>query len=246
MIEPLRSQYLAALGIESYVPRFILPGAKTSEPCEWLETPAESENPAALLGEEVMAEQPRAEKIALEQPASETIQRTPMIEPLSARSVRSTEKPQVKEAPAAQQNVGPQFALSIVLAGGGILLIDAAPTSNAERTAYQKLLNNMLPALRPAAVQYVLDIFIWPLTRQPKVPRDADAAIETLAAYLNKQIKQRSIDTVLLLGEAAQQWCTFDEGDVRIVKSSSLLACVQDPALKRPLWNDIRHLAENS
>ncbi|MFT3930252.1 MAG: hypothetical protein QM709_08145 [Spongiibacteraceae bacterium] len=238
MIEPLRSQYLAVLGIENYVPRFVLPYAKLSEPCEWLDASIESAMPAVLVDENVIAES------AVEQNAlsEKSVQRAPIIGAEIKRPSRVVENSTAK-ASAAQGEAGPQFALSVVLAAGGILLIDAAPASSAERTAFQALLNNMLPALRPAAAQYVLDIFLWPMTKQPKISRDADAAKETLSAYLNKQIKQRAIDVVLLLGEAAQQWCVL-ENEVRVIKSSSLLACVKDPALKRPLWNDIRHIAE--
>lgn len=243
MLEPLRSQYLAALGIDSYVPRFMLPGAKLSEPCAWLEAPAEIPNLSVPIEANAAAGQPLVEKNIPEKSASAVVSRTPLIEPVVQRPARISENVSAK-SPTAQHEAGPQFALSIVLAGGGILLIDAAPASSAERSAFQKLLNNMLPALRPAAVHYVLDIFIWPLTRQSKVPRDAEAAIETLAAHLSRQIGQRGIDTVLLLGETAQRWCAFLENELRTVKSSSLLACVQDPALKRPLWNDIRHLAD--
>ncbi len=242
MIEPLRSQYLAALGIENYVPRFILPGAKLSESCEWLDAPIETANSTEIVNESTI-EPARDGKSA-----SIVVQRTPIIEPAARRPLRTSENSEIKAPNAQSERVAnsqpePQFALSIVLAAGGILLIDAAPASNAEHAAFQKLLSNMLPALRPAAAQYVLDSFVWPLTRQPKIPRDAEAAKETLSAYLNKQIKQRAIDVVLLLGEAAQQWCIF-ESEVRVIKSSSLLACAKDPALKRPLWNDIRHLAE--
>jgi hypothetical protein len=253
MIEPLRSQYLAALGIENYAPRFILPGAKLSEPCAWLEIP-DSDSPNHALVDEsastdkTLGEKNIAEKIVSEKAASESAQRTPGIDTTVKRPSRLDEPPRHNQTgsgkiPNAPVETGPQFALSIVLATGGILLIDNAPASSAERSAFQQLLNNMLPALRPAAAQYILDIFLWPLTRQPKIPRDAAAAKETLSAYLQKQIGQRSIDTVLLLGEAARQWCVF-ESNVRVIESSSLLACVKNPALKRSLWNDIRHVAE--
>lgn len=238
MQEPLRSQYLAALGIDSYVPRFILPGAKISESCEWFNAPTGSVHLSAVIEGKVIT------------PSGAGHDQKALSENIVQRSVESTPKSLARvienvtaKISVAQSETGPQFALSIVLATGGILLIDAAPVSSVERTGFQKLLSNMLPALRPEAAQYVLDVFIWPLTRQPKISRDAEAAKETLSAYLNKQIKQRAIDVVLLLGEAAQQWCIL-ESDVRLVKSTSLLACVHDPALKRPLWNDIRHLAE--
>lgn len=225
MQEPLRSHYLAALGIDNYVPRFILPAAKLSEPCEWIEFEDDSAAPIT---------QPIDTAI--------TVARNPVIESPPAKRIEPPRAPASAKTLNTDAEAVPKFALSIVL-GGGLLLIDAAPVSNTERSKYQKLLNNMLPALRPAAAQYVLDIFMWPLTRQPQIARDAAAASETLAAYLSKQIQQRAIDTVLLLGETAQQWCTLGD-NIRTIKSSSLLACVREPALKRQLWNDIRHLAE--
>ncbi len=246
MLEPLRSQYLAALGIDNYVPRFILPVAKSSAPCEWLETLEENPNTSAPIDARVVVDQSVNQQARAEKSADETLRRAPIIDAVSKRANENANATSASApATALPTNDAPQFALSIVLAAGGLLLIDAAPASSAERSAYQKLLNNMLPALRPAAAQYVLDIFIWPHTRQPKVARDANAAIETLAAFLHKQIQQRAVDTVLLLGETAQRWCTLADTDVRVVKSTSLLACAQDPALKRPLWNDIRHLAQN-
>lgn len=242
MQEPLRSQYLTALGIDNYVPRFILPGAKLSEPCVWLEIfdePAHAESTQSEIAALSIAAE--SERPVGEKSSPIAAQLATAIEPIVKRAVRTSENVFAKPT-STNVEAGPKFALSIVLAAGGILLIDDAPASSADRTGYQKLLNNMLPALRPAAAQYVLDIFLWPLTRQPQIPRDADAAKETLAAYLHKQIQQRAIDTVLLLGEMAQQWCTFADTDVRIVKSTSLLACLREPALKRPLWNDIRDL----
>lgn len=245
MQEPLRSQYLAALGVENYVPRFVLPGAKISEPCEWFEASAEVANSSALIEESFVAEQAPIKPNSIEKVVRENIQRAPIIDTAVKTSPRISENSNAKTS-STQLEVGPQFALSIVLAGGGILLIDSAPASNAERNAFQQLLSNMLPALRPAASQYVLDIFLWPMTRQPKIARDENAAKEALAAYLHKQIQQRAIDTVLLLGTVAQQWCTVNNSDTRVVQSSSLLACVKEPTLKRSLWNDIRHLAERS
>jgi hypothetical protein len=239
--EPLRSQYLAALGIDNYVPRFILPAAKLSEQCVWIESNNESVD-ADSARVETLQNKSIAPSSVNQTIQSEKTQRTPVAD----TAIRRTEAigANIAEKPAHTPIAGPQFALSIVLAAGGILLIDDAPVSSAERSGYQKFLSNMLPALRPAAAQYVLDIFLWPMTQQPKISRDAAAAKETLTAHLHKQIQQRAIDTVLLLGTTAQQWCVLAEANVRIVKSSSLLACVRDPALKRQLWNDIRHLSQ--
>ncbi|HEY3698230.1 MAG TPA: hypothetical protein VGK97_02790 [Spongiibacteraceae bacterium] len=232
MLEPLRSHYLAALGIENYVPRRILPGAKLSEPCAWDTNAAAVESPSDIA-------LTHAQGVTPQTPPTTSTQRKSIVEKTVAALVAQT-----SDKSAAVDATAPQFALSVVI-GGGILLLDDAPASNAARTEYQKLLNNFLPALRPAAAQYVLDIFMWPMLKNPQIARDAAAAVETLSAHLSKQIDQRAIDTVLLLGSVAQQWCTMPPSStIRTLKSISLLACLHDPAQKRQLWNDVRHLAE--
>lgn len=233
MLEPLRSRYLAALGIENYVSRRILPGAKLSEPCAW-------DADAAVVDSQTDIAPARAQPT----PPDISTQRKPIVEQTATARIAQTVDKSIDNLVAAHAMTAPQFALSVVI-GGGILLIDDVPASNAARTEYQKLLNNFLPALRPAAAQHVLDTFMWPMLKNPQVARDATAAIETLSAYLSKQIDQCTIDTVLLLGSAAQQWCTMPTSStIRTIKSISLLACLHDPAQKRQLWNDVRHLAK--
>lgn len=230
MLEPSRSRYLAALGIDMYVPRVVLPGARVSPLCEWDELPlAEIAEPPVL---------PELPGNVLEQKRSAP-PLTPVLDP-SQKPTRATPIPP-RETARVEHPV-PKFALSVVLAANGVLLIDDAPASGAARNEYQRLLGNFLNAVNKDG-QFVLDLFVWPLRNSPAIVQNEQAARETLAAHLHKQIQQRAIKTVLLLGEAAQQWVQLDNSELTCIRSNSLLGCLRDPSLKRQLWHDVRGLA---
>lgn len=247
MLEPRRSRYLRALGVDIYVPRRILPGALPSMACEWeaaivldAQPSAPPESTVSEIVSEAVAAPARERGVDLRQLAGELQQ------PATRRAEAAV--PAVAPAPvpvAAAQSDAPKFALAIAVAAHGLLIVDDAPAGTGERAEYQKLLANILFALRSESAP-ALDIFVWPLSRQPQLDRSAAAARETLAAHLHNQAQRHAVHTVLLLGETAQQWCDLeglDSPGVRRVASVSALSCLRDPALKRRLWSDIRHLA---
>jgi hypothetical protein len=262
MLEPRRSRYLRALGIDSYVPRVILPGARPSAACEW-ELPATPESVASAAVAPVGAalQSVAAQLVAASQPAtaSQPTMESPQAERPVARSrppeidlelapaARRTESaPSPVAAPAAGAVAGdveaaPRIALGIAVADG-ILLVDDAPANPAERGEFQRLLGNVLFALRGAGAAPALDVFLWPMSKQPQLDHSALAARETLAAHIQNQIQRHAVHTVLLLGQAAQQWVELDAVDLRWVRTVSALGCLREPAQKRQLWQDIRHL----
>ncbi|MDB6061858.1 MAG: hypothetical protein JWM78_1961 [Verrucomicrobiaceae bacterium] len=229
MLEPLRSRYLAALGVDMYVPRVTLPGAKISAVCEWEEMALSAEPEQPLRVSALLESMQPAPAVVVARAATADLERKP--EPV---------KP-VAAAPRAE-SVVPKFALSIVLAANGVLLIDDAPSSNAARSEFERLLAGFLNAVNKDA-QFALDVFLWPLRKSPSIAQDETAARETLTAHLHKQIEQRALHTVLLLGEAAQRWVNLDETNLRCIRSNSLLGCLRDPSLKRQLWHDVRGLS---
>lgn len=258
MLEPRRSRYLRALGVDIYVPRHVLPGASPSPVCEWEEVV-----PPQAAADLVVATAPDAAPIPI--PAS-----VPAGEPapVAAREVpadltklagelqgpgarRATADKSADDKPAAVSSSAkpvadavpiPKIALGIAVGAGGILVVDDAPANVGERNDYQRLLGNLLFALRSEGAP-TLDVFVWPMSKQPQLDRSASAARETLAAHLQSLSQRHAVHTVLLLGEAAQQWCVVDGDHLRRVASVSALGCLRQPALKRQLWNDIRHLA---
>lgn len=232
MREPLRSRYLAALGIDNYAPRALLPGALPSAACEWDIEALEAPAPAAA---------PEGSSAAPAAPVER-----PRIDALATKDTSATRNaaPVPVETPArnAAQAAIPRFALSIVFAANGVLLIDDAPSAGAQRSEYERLLGNFLKAATHSE-EFSLDVFFWPLRRNPQIAQDENAARETLSAHLQKQIQQRAIRTVLLLGDAAQRWVDIDAAALRSIRSISLLGCLREPASKRQLWNDVRDVS---
>ncbi len=235
MLEPLRSHYLDALGIEMYVPRFVLPAAKASAACEWL---IDIEKPLQVAA--VIAEIPQSS-------IPNTPKHTPIARDIDIQPARVAPTPPasmpVKSA-VTNTVAAPKFALSVTFVDGDILLIDDAPATNAERSEFQKLLTNFLFALRHRPVQFSLDIFLWPMLKSTTVQQDATAAREALNAYLQKQMQQRNVQRVLILGATAQEWCVLeDRPQLHCLRSVSLLQCLREPKHKRELWDAVRALS---
>lgn len=237
MQEPMRSRYLAALGVDMYVPKVILPGAKLSTACEWDVATLEAQVAAAPVIESIKTEVAAKPELA---PARVAV----------VDAEKKSPRQSITQAAIAQPTTAavavPKFALSVVLAANGILLIDDAPVSAAARGEYERLLGNFLTAVNKSG-QFSLDIFFWPMHKNAQIVQDENAAKETLAAHLHKQIQQRALHTVLLLGDAAQRWVDLtldlDTQSLRCIRSNSLLACLREPALKRQLWSDVRELS---
>lgn len=236
MREPWRSHYLQALGVDVYVARGVLPGAAPSPVCEW--------DWAALA-----APQPEREQAPVPAPvaAVPTAARlAPVVEVNAPRRADTVPVPVVRAAAARPQDGAiPRFALSVAPSDCGILIVDEAPPAQAARADYLRLLGNLLFALQRKNASVNLDVFMWPMIRNAQIDQGADAAREAIAAYLHKQVQSRSIHTVLLLGDTAQRWlpaAVRPQLATTCVASSSAWACLRETALKRQLWNDIRHL----
>lgn len=245
MLEPRRSRYLRALGIDVYVPRMILPGARPSVACEWEAASEPVAATGAMAIAALVAEPAPPEPPAQAAPAA-VRNRAPEIDlpaaPAPRRAIEPAAAPAKAEAPAEATEAVPRIALGIAV-GNGMLVIDDAPASPAERGDFQRLLGNILFALRRDGVAPALDVFLWPMSKQPQLDRSAVAARETLAAHIQNQIDRHAVHCVLLLGSAAQQWVQIDNAALSCVHSVSALGCLRQPADKRQLWHDIRHLA---
>ena len=248
MLEPRRSRYLRALGIDVYVPRVILPGARPSTACEWEReaafdvagsraAPTGAAAVAALVGEPAPQAAPAPESVT--RPARSL---APELDVPAATAPRRAESTMPPVAKAEASDTAPRIALGIAV-GSGILLVDDAPANTGERGELQRLLANILFALRSDGAAPTLDVFVWPMLKQPQLDHGAEAARETLAAHIQNQIERHAVHTVLLLGAAAQQWVQVESTELRCVHSVSALGCLRQPADKRQLWQDIRHLA---
>lgn len=251
MLEPWRSHYLHALGVDVYLPRVILPGARPSVVCDWdwaAEESARQSSPDISIEEAIPATSAAPAKIPETAVKPANRPPVPVIEQRAARR-----EPVVEVAARARDGSGiPQFALSVISTDTGALIVDDAPRNSAARGEYLRLISNLLFALQggPAqgAAAPTLDVFIWPMVKNnPQIDQSADAAREAVAAYVQKQIHNRGLRTVLLLGDNAQQWlpeaARAHLGAACAVSSVSGWRCLGEPALKRQLWLELRHPA---
>jgi hypothetical protein len=229
MLEPWRSQYLSAMGVELYVPRSILPGAKLSLPCEWDEQ--------ALLEPEI---EPVDVAEIIAPISTPPVRRAPPLE--QTRAQRRNEP--IAPTPSADNAATPRFTLSIISGDNGVLIVDDAP--GAARNDYLRMLANLLFALQGGTANPALEIFAWPMTKtNPRLDQSATAAREALAGYLQKNIDQRAVHTVLVLGDAARNWAApalQQNNALRCAVSVSAWSCLREPQVKRQLWQDVRHL----
>lgn len=250
MNEYQRQAYLDALGVEQYVPRWLLTVAPRPQACE--------------LPEQV-AEQPlQAERVA---PTTDRAAPTPQSAPTPVSEVldgmrqepsrrRASEKPAAEPSgPASEpvERVKP-FTLSIWRSPLPLLVLDAREPRAAFPT--DRLLHNLLNALGSHDAQRVAEeVLPWPLVNNPAVRLTAEDARAELHTWLEAELSNRSVRYILLMGENAARYFLPEEQsysdalgqvqdlppfNVSALVAPSLIELLRDPTLKRPLWRSLQ------
>lgn len=241
MLEPWRSQYLRALGVDIYLPRYDLPAAAPSIAPEWDDSVfTDLPQTAAPIVEEATASPPVEVGVpaaALERPTAER---------------RSPRPAETNPAPVSARTNAPtlRIKLHVYVSDGGVLIIDdAAPAGRGDA---QRLLTNLLFALHGKSTQLSGEIFDWPLPSLRNRPLDLneDAARETLAGLLHRKVGEANVHTVLLLGANAQHWLNDSlrqtlsaDRSLRWLASHSCASVLANPLLKRQWWADLFSVA---
>jgi len=267
MNELQRQRYLSALGVESYAPRWLLPGAPEPVLCTRLPV-------AAAEGEPEPANLP-----ADAQPGAASSDVSTELRTLSGRVPEtrgeprgSTEAPQAlsdvlrqiadsEAAPAAlqspaarppeKQNALPvvaPFTLSIWRSSLPVLVLDSREPKAAMPT--ERLLRNLLRSLGEVDTASIHEEILT----CPLVPRatPADARSE-LSAWLDAELTRRPVQKVLLMGQNAArylvaedsehtvlQWLSLPGFEVRALTAPSLVDLLRDPSQKRSLWRALQ------
>ena len=247
MEEGRRQAYLAALGIPVWSARADLPGAMADIGIEYVpfidDTPEPVESSAAFAPEppparhEVRESAPphvvQANK-APGAPAASAPQ--PSVAPpvsAPAATVAAARTP----APQAPATAGPgvefpvfQFWFKALPQGWQLLIAmgDLPDLSGREHA----LLAQIEQVLGGEGQQAPL-AFRWPLNNNPAIPRDAQAARESVGAFLGRQ--RRAGERVLLLGQDLQPYVQAALGDSLVV-ADRLDQLLAEPLRKRALW----------
>ena len=267
MSEQRRMEYLDALGIEQFVPRKVLPGAKPSLAL------IRSEIQTGATAEHASKENHRLQEERLKEPASASVPIVParrpsalgqpvaqLVEQVTQRLIApgaAQAEPQPTRAPQTASSLVPpqrvlRFALTVWQVPGW-LWIDSRQSQQALPT--DALLHNLLLALNiqePAKAE----VINWPPVESPLQTQDWAEARDMLKNFLAPRLQPA--DRLILMGEAAYNACTqgpFDyaerlaEGLLPNPKNPCLLApslaqILRQPELKAGLWQQLKQLQQ--
>lgn len=208
MNELQRLHYLDAMGIDTYMPRWVLPKAPVAVAC----TPVVSERDKVV------------EVTATAQTAVEALERSDAKEPALAPSrvddvlsiVAATPSLPENKSPAAaptrdlgqREEVQPEpdtdvsFSLSVWRVSEDLLVVDSRHSELALPT--ESLLSNILLALGYGVVTLPrAEVISWPMFDNVSAPKGEAAAREAIAAMLEGMLESNPVKYCLLMGEEA-------------------------------------------
>jgi len=251
MNERQRMQYLEAMGITMFVPRWILPGARMSAQLAVAEPEVEmvvEQDPVELASEPPSYQIPAAPRPV--QAAVSEIMDT--LQPQARVETPPAEEP----APApTREAVEPpvQFALTIWRPVPALMILDSRHAGQALPT--QALLENILRAKDVALPPAKPDILLWPPAGVVPTP-GWGAAREMVQAFLQARLERQPARYIWLMGESAchavlpdhsyqdslGRAINLDSLATLAVVMPSLADMLMQPELKAHTWAAIRSL----
>lgn len=243
MNESQRTNYLAAMQIQRWLPRTPLPFAAasySSEEIAQVPTPTEEVKVTAA-------------------PIVKTELTKPILEAKHTTTTSEQAKPTVV-SPRANTNITtqqtPHFSLQLMQAGSCLLLIELATGQPLQirDPAYQLLRNILKAAQLPDSPQLLGDVIHWPLFKQVTIPQGEKEAQEFLESYLSTYQEQLADHKCLwLVGLSAvryvaglneQHYCQTPilESIGQTLLTPSLELLIEQPHYKAVLWQSIRQL----
>lgn len=260
MNEIQRMQYLSALDVDSYMPRFILPNAAEAKLCQLPIATA-----ASTAVNDAPAEVNHQSRSASFTPSNDAIKAAADVLASLGDAAKSTAKPSPKVAEKPAEQPDPTltttvestdaidaFSLSLHRIGT-LLVIDTRHIEMPLPT--DRLLANIALALgyKPQD-QAVAEILNWPFSAD-NTAMDAESARIDLQAFLDGRLLNSNIDTLLLLGVSAAKYILPENSEytanlykkidlsdfsVKALVAPSLNELLQNPALKESLWQVLR------
>ncbi|MEW5249813.1 hypothetical protein [Microbulbifer discodermiae] len=234
MHELHRAEYLQALGVSSYRPRFLLPLApvprQATLPPPPEDAPASDPLPQAVA--QVMSEV--------------SVPPSPPAEAGTAQEERGRETSASGQSadvtPSAGQAVEP-FVLNCWWLGDALLAVDGHQPGAA--LPVQSLFDNIVRALGWHQLPRDREQLRWPLTENRFAAAAAESdARDTCSSWLEAASARRPVNSIWLMGQQAQAYCSPVRLDgpvtewkgTRILATPGLSELLQAPERKRDLW----------
>jgi hypothetical protein len=263
--EALRLDYLQAMGVDSYVPRFALEGAAASPLCDMYFPVADYDDSdssaAASYNIENEYEQHSArrdsEKTAASPSPDQGQSRSRIAADLEGLNLEA--KAQKRAAPASKtaQNSGaganassqsnPAFKLDLVGTGIGLLLVadtSTQPLSPAEK----RLLANIAVAVKThhkieAAPTFSSAKFQWPVAKNLGLAQGIEAAKDALLGNVMAHAERQNAQCVIVFGDQIKPYfehAVLLSAGLTVLFSASPAAMLTDGSLKAALWQQLR------
>ncbi|SDJ71744.1 hypothetical protein [Microbulbifer yueqingensis] len=248
MHELHRAEYLQALGVTSYMPRFVLPLAPEPRQAELPPTEA-----AADESQRASGPLPRSAAQLVEVPAQPSGAATPRPAPQPevlrevgdiTRETRAAPRPSELAPP--RQEVAP-FVLSCWWLGEELLAVDSREPGAA--LPVESLFNNIVRALAWHELPREQDRLRWPLAENRFAgPAAASDARDTCSSWLEAASARRPVKSIWLMGAQARDFCSpvalegpaGEWNGTRLLAMPSLSELLREPARKREVWQLLR------
>lgn len=270
MNERQRMQYLEVMGIDTFVPRFILPVAKLSAVCELPildEKPAQAHQTMSSLSESVAPEatesrEARSEPVGLERISIDNIvaakpgsRADSKAEPKAAVSVAKLDLMTLASRTPVVNQV--RFSLSLWRVGE-LQVIDSRRQGDALPT--DALISNILLAVGCLELHLPkVEMLHWPMVENAK-DSGWDAAREMVHGFLDGRLLTKPVAHILLFGQDAYQAVLGEEMeyadakfkvlpvkafDAQAVVLPSLADILHEPVSKSEVWLALKDLSRS-
>lgn len=256
LTEIQRQEYLQIMGVQSYFPRYILPGALESKQCEW---PAELlvDMPNSTSTEKIVETHTKPEL----EPFAEDNKAKPQHsqDKLDNSDAEKSDNEASKEVDNEFREDGARFQLAFIRVTDRLCILNLMPyVGRKQLTAvHQKLLINIIKSLGIAHEDVFFDDlpFRWPFTEGEHVDKSKTAARAALIAFLEQKLTDSKFDHLLVMGEMvmgfvldedAEQSLTagdFHQGENipwQTAYTRSLDEILNRPQFKKDVWQQLK------
>lgn len=267
MNEALRLDYLQAMGVDSYVPRFVLEGAAPSPLCD-IDFPVldyedggsdsadsyDLENEYRSHSAQRDAEQSGSAVVA---PLDKGQSRSRIAAELDGLNLdgKAQKRPtaavkddtSVTGDTAAQLN--PEFSVDLVATNIGVIFI-ADTTKKPLNPAEKRLLANIAVAVKThhkieAAPSFSSAKFQWPVAKNLGLAQGVEAAKDALLGNVMAHAERQHAQYVVVFGDEIKPYfdhALLSSSGLNVVFSAAPTAMLADGSLKAALWQQLRQL----
>ena len=215
-----RLAYLQAIGVDSYISRESLPAAAVTRR---LRVVREAAAPVLPI-----ASPPIPDIVDLDREVRKGRQAEPAQPPVAVvKGVREPLEP---------------FTIAAIIAGGWLWLEELPRVALASEQV--QLISSMVRALGLPQTQPAVAQFDWPIHTNQQFDLGPDAASSGLQGFVQRQLTDFAITTVVVLGDECQLRLPAKRPIAeRLLHTVSTRRMIGEPMLKRQAWRDLRPYA---